>query len=429
VPQPDSTRQASSSGRAVTPLRGLQRTQTVLGGAGYADVIVAQITGALHRVDLDRALRALVLRHAVLRQRVSVAPGVGPVVQEVAVDAPPLGVSRAPWQREVEFVLNVPFDPAGASWRLRWVDAGTTHHLILAVHHALVDGRTLSVLLAELLAALDGAELGPPIPLAPAALDLAPRWPRLVAPLARRVFAWHTRRAKANTPLPGRRLHTGEPIQTIFAARTLPKAALDALRKEGKKREATVGGALVWATWHATRTLSGDCAVEMMVDVRPLLPGAPDVGMYAAGVLALRGQQAPTAWGQAAIATKQVHRQVKSGLPLLSHAIFEGVDADRWLAAHGVDLAENGGTGSVAQVSNVGQWSSPTTYGDRKLAAVCSATSSIPLGPALMVWLRTVDGQGHLSAIGNAACVTPALLERWLERVAADLTALAEGRA
>lgn len=427
--QTDATPQSALSAFPATPLRGLQRTQTVLGGTRYADIIVGQIAGALHRGDLERAVRALVVRHPVLRHRVFVARGAGPVIQEVVVDALPISASRAPWQREVESVLNAPFDDDGASWCVRWVDAGTTHHLILAVHHALVDGRTLSVLLAELLAALDGAELGSPLALAPTALDLAPRWPRLVAPIARRVFAWHTRRAKANTPLRGRRLHTGEPIHTVFAVRTLPKSTLDALRKEGKKHEATVGGALVWATWHATYTLSGDCSVEMMVDLRPLLPGAPDVGMYAGGVLALRGKQAQTPWGQAAIATRQVHRQVKSGLPLLAHAIFEGVDADRWLAAHGVDLAENGGTGSVAQVSNVGQWSSPTTYGDRKLVSVCSATTAIPLGPALMVWLRTVDGQGHMSAVGNAACVTPALLERWLERVASDLTALAEGTA
>lgn len=412
----------------LTRLRGLQRTQTVLGGTRYADVIVGQIRGGLHRVDLERALRALVTRHAVLRHRVFVAPGAGPMVEEVAVDVLPIRVSRAPWQREVEAVLNAAFVD-GASWCLRWVDGGSTHHLVLAVHHALVDGRTLSVLLAELLVALDGGELGPPLPLAPCALDLAPRWPQVLAPIVRRLFAWRTRRLMATTPLPGRRLRAGEPIETCFVARTLPRVVLDALRKEGKRHEATVGGALAWATWHATASLSGDCSVEMMVDLRPLLPGAPDVGMYAGGVLALRGRQASTAWGQAATATRQVHRQVKSGIPLLAHAIFEGVDADTWLSSAGVDLAENGGTGSVAQVSNVGQWSAPTAYGERELVSVCSATTAIPLGPALMVWLRTVDGEGHLSAIGNAACVTPALLERWLELVASDLTALAEGRA
>ena len=425
---------------AVRPLRGLEGTQASLGGLHYVDLVVAEVTGAIASEALARALRALIVRHPVLRQRIAADPAQGFVAVDVGPTFElPIDGAIGAWHEIAERCLNLPFSDTGPSWRLTVARGVDRSHLLLGVHHALVDGRSLSALIEELLVAIDDpTALGGPLAPPPPALQLArlPTWVGWVAPALRHTFAARARWVQRTSPLPARRVAADEAIPTVFAARTLPEDAVQRLRDEARLQDATVSGALIAAAWEATRRLGdrrglGDLArrasVEAMVDLRPLLPGAPDVGMYAGGVLALSGQQHPSAWGRAAIATRQVHRQVSLGVPLLAHAAFDDLpDAGRWLRDNGVDLDANGGAAAVTQVSNNGPWGGPTQFGAHTLHGVWSATRAVRGGPALLVWLRTVNGVGHLSAIGNGAIVTRAQLDGWLADVTRTLLTLAD---
>lgn len=418
-------------------LRGLERAQAALGGPDDLDLIVAELEGVIPAEALARAAEALAVRHPVLRQRIEHDPTVGWSARDTGGQRPAVEAAIGGRDEILSRVLQTPFAPDGPSWRLGTVRGPDGTLVWLGAHHALVDGRSLSVLLVELLTAVaDPDALGDPLDPPPPALQLArlPTWATLAAPALRRVYAARTRWVQRRSPLPAP-AHAGE-LVTRFASRTLADDVVTRLRDEARDRRATVSGAVIAAAWAATRdlgarrglgALGAKASVEAMVDLRPLLPGAPDVGMYAGGVLALAGEQHPDPWGLAAIATRQLHRQVSLGAPLLAHAAFDDVpDAAAWLSARGVDLDENGGAGAVTQVSNVGPWTGPTTIGGVRVRAAWSATRAVRTGPALLVWLRTVDGVGCLSAIGNGAAVTQAQLDGWLADVARRLDRMAE---
>lgn len=57
----------------------------------------------------------------------------------------------------------------------------------------------------------------------------------------------------------------------------------------------------------------------------------------------------------------------------------------------------------------------------RSSSTACSATAAVRTGPALLVWLRTVNGVGCLSAIANGVVVPRATLQTWLRAVAQHL--------
>lgn len=96
------------------------------------------------------------------------------------------------------------------------------------------------------------------------------------------------------------------------------------------------------------------------------------------------------------------------------------------LADHGVDLHRQGGAGAVAQISNVGAWNRPTAWRRHRLLTAWSVCGAIRGGPALLAWLRTVDGRGCLLVLGNAACVSRAPLEAWMNEIARQLHQMSE---
>jgi hypothetical protein len=417
-------RVAQVSSVNVTSLQGMERLQTALGEDRFVDVIVGELVGMVAYGALRRAAGQLASRHPALSRRVRIDPALGPVAEAVSVGAPDLRVSIAHWQDAVEALLDEPFED-GPSWRILVVQGAGSHHVALAVHHALVDGRSLSVLLDELVALVAGEALPPPAPPAVSAVTRAPAWTRWLAPVARWVHAARTRWVQRSTPFAGPSVVPGASPGTRFSARTITAEAMSALRARAKRHDATVGGALAAAAADTTRAIAGDGSVEMMVDLRSTVDGGAGVGMYASGVLALRSGARGPRWRRAASATRAVHRQVAWGVPFVPVVAFDVPDPFSALRALGVDPYLSGGAGAVTQVSNVGVWPYATRRGSVRLRRVWSATSAILTGPAVLVWVRTVDGVGCVSAIGNRSVVSADRLERWLDVFVATLTEMA----
>ncbi|NUT53962.1 MAG: amino acid adenylation domain-containing protein, partial [Saccharothrix sp.] len=135
----------------------------------YNVPVVLPLRGELDRGALSRALDGLVRRHEALRTTFPATRG--RPRQEVASPAPvPLPVTDlADRPGELESVVEQeavrPFDlAAGPLLRARLIRlSDAEHHLVLVLHHAVVDGRSLDVLFRELGALYNGQAL-PDVP-------------------------------------------------------------------------------------------------------------------------------------------------------------------------------------------------------------------------------------------------------------------------
>ncbi|WP_102106854.1 non-ribosomal peptide synthetase [Oceaniglobus roseus] len=145
-------------------------------GAMYNVPISVRLTGPLDVAALERALDGIVARHAILRTvYVATDDGgeAGGVVQKVLPPVPlhlPLtdlsGAADAAGQLDAARIeeARTPFDLAtGPVLRARLLKiAPTEHHLLLTLHHIATDGWSCGVLLGELVALYEGADLPPP---------------------------------------------------------------------------------------------------------------------------------------------------------------------------------------------------------------------------------------------------------------------------
>lgn len=412
------------------PLRGVAAAQVRVGGFRNADVIIAELDGLVEAAALQTAMRALCARHPVLRAELRTTPEPRFRVRPQPLAAPVVELFDGPWQEAARDAISKAIGDRGPIWRLLLVP-GSPSYVVLAVHHAFVDGRSLSILLRDLLTQLaDPSTTGEPTaPLSVLDLWKPPTWIRLGLSVGRRLWAWRAIRSQARVQLRGARLGADDPVPVWFGGRTLAPGLLPALVKRARAEKATVGGALMAAAWSATHALlqrragpgANAAMIEAMVDLRPTLPGAPDVGMFASGATALPARAPADPWERARGATARLKRQVDWKVPLLIHALADGVDVPAFLARAGLDLHRDGGAASGVGVSNVGVWGFGTRFGHLTLRGAWSATSAMRTGPPMLAWLRTVDGRGCLSAISNGAVTSLDDLNFWLETLETHL--------
>lgn len=423
-----------------TPLAGLPRALLRLGGRSYADVLVVELVGSVSVTALARALRAVAARQPVLRTRLRAEPEPGVRVAHEVAATLPFTVVLGPWTDAVAADLARPFPAEGLAWRAALVARRDGAHLVLAVHHALVDGRSLTLLVHEILTAwASPTSAGPTPPPALATVServRVPWWMRVGRPALRLAWVWRALGGGSPRRLSGAAVPIDEPLGACFASTTIPADAFARVASRAREERATVGGALASAAWDATRALvarrAGDASVpgapiEAMIDLRRWASPPPDVGFFTGGAIALTAREPASPWERARRAGRRLDRQLRWRLPLLPHVLAEGLDdAATWLEGFGVDLEAHGGTGSTAQVSNVGIWPHGTRYGAVRLVGAWSAASPARTGPALLVWLRTVDGAACLSAVGNPAVVGPHETTHWLRAIRDALAAMGE---
>ncbi|MEZ4319379.1 MAG: hypothetical protein R3F61_17830 [Myxococcota bacterium] len=386
-------------------LRGLERTMVQVGPLMGPDVVVGCFEGALPAGVLRRAVDRLQMQHAALRCRVEGDELVvgGPV--PVSVD-----IVDGDWRAHAEAELGRPLRLHDAE-AFRVVLAPGA--VILSVHHALVDGTSLLRLLRDLLdhCAAVSAGRNEPVtcePLAPAVLDAVDGafWQDLAGPvaswLAPHIVEHDQRSLLAEGAKEG-------PVRSVCVFGEGTSAGMDRLAAACRVHGVTVGGAAMAAgsfalgRVRAARTgVLAPVAVEVEVDLRrradPVIPG-DRVGFHTGGVRTNTPGDLDF-WSLARWLKADVERDIGLGIPRFAHCIADGLD---W--------QPRSAPGAWVAVSNLGRFPHRTTYGTLVLTGVFGMNGAVPGGPAVMLWLRCVNGRLCFNAVGSAPTVTRAELE------------------
>lgn len=399
------------------PLRGLEKTMVQVGDTMGPDVVVGEVRGSLPAGVLRRAAEMLQRQYATLRTRV--------VGNEILVGGPrPMSfeVVSGDWQLFAELELARPLRlRSGETMRVVYVPQDGV--IILSVHHALVDGTSLLVLLRDLLghcaAVLSGDLEEPPcVPLAEAVMDsvagafwhapvggvLAAAAP-LVVQAEQHVFL-------------GQGMKEGTlRSNVVFGEGTV--GGMKRLRAACAIHGVTIGAAAMAAGAFAMGRVRGERVgwwkptdVEVEVDLRrwanPPLP-TDRVGFHTGGVRV--DAEDVDFWTLARTLKDRVSRQIDHGVPRLSHVIAEHLDWE-----------PRSMPGSWVAVSNLGRFPHPTTYGSLELEAVYGMNGCVPGGPAAIFWLRTLNGRVCFNAVGSA----PTLSTEELKAASAEFLEILE---
>jgi hypothetical protein len=211
----------------------------------YHNVLAVELRGVLDRAALEHAVGAVAARHESLRTRFAADGGLA--VQEVLAEAAitvvdlaaggprPDTVQEAVATARVWAGTQFPFGPGSAPplrVSLTPIGQADSHLLVIAVHHLISDGDSMTIILRELLAAYEARVRGLPDPLtAPPAqfLDVMTRtWPAGDASAAGLAF-WREHLAGAqgvldlplDRPRPAKPSHHGAVCQRIFRPETV----------------------------------------------------------------------------------------------------------------------------------------------------------------------------------------------------------------
>ncbi|HEY4238391.1 MAG TPA: condensation domain-containing protein [Kofleriaceae bacterium] len=147
------------------------REQTALDPSLHTSALAIRIRGALDSGALVAAFNQLALRHEILRTVIDVAGArriqlvtARPHLERRAVSAPSVRHAGAELDATLRMLVEPTFDlregPLFRAHLLRVTE--TDHALVLVVHHAVGDARSLELLLAELAAHYRGEALPPP---------------------------------------------------------------------------------------------------------------------------------------------------------------------------------------------------------------------------------------------------------------------------
>lgn len=256
-----------------------------MGGDTLYRVLAAiHLSGPCDRDALTSALRALSARHEVLNHGFDLAADDGPVHRVRGSVDIPLTVSdtddspdaildrRAGWAAAIDSEQA----PLLHCHVVRYRDG--SHHLALIVHHALLDGWSLSLVAADLVALYRDRLGGAPAELPRPALGRTARHARLEEQRrtdpAARAF-WHERlsRVDAGTVPAGH-------LPLTQARHSIPgEPVVEVARRLGVPAKCVFAAAHVWATGIMTSTQK--TVVGMVANTRPEEPGADlAVGMF-----------------------------------------------------------------------------------------------------------------------------------------------------
>lgn len=398
-------------------LRGIERTMVQVGGAMGPDVNVAIVAGDLPAAVLRRAVGLLQARYEALRARL-----VDGRLEVQPMGFPSVEVVAGAWQHFAEAELYRPLRlDRGEAFRV--VFAPESGAVVLSVHHAVTDGVSMQVLVADLLALcvdlIEGrASAEHVVPLAPAVLDAAPGgwWHGAVGAVGAAAAPWIVEFEQRG--MLGEGAVEG-PMNAVCAFAEGSPEGLDRLAAACRAHGVTVGAASMAAVSFAVGRLRSvrtgslqPVGVEVEVDLRRRggLP-ADRVGFHTGAVRADRPSAELDFWSLARSLKSEVETDITRGIPWLAHAI-----ADR------LDWSPRSVPGVWAACSNLGRYPHPEVDGPLRLTALYGFNGAVPGGPAVIVWVHGIGGRLTLNAVGSAPTVNRAELER----VLADVRALLE---
>jgi hypothetical protein len=448
------------------PVRGLE---LVMAELQVPDLIIGELSGSLDFGALRRAAARVQARHPGLRALVERGAGRPSFrhhrpdatridVHEIACDADVGGdPSRPRWERAAEREANHRFDLTHHfGFRVVWVPSEGGGHLIVNAPHALVDGISLMRLLHEVLSEAVRVAAGEPLaavsPLGPtpAVLDSVRlgAFDSAIGYLAKKVTI-HQQKAyakKSAIPIEAR-LRGGEWPTACSSFRAGSKEAYTLTRARCRERGVTVGGLYTAAVeFAAVRHLARQAGalptrwtfatmgqairlpISMDFSLRRFIAGASKtqeaIGLFT-GVaeVTVSAPTEITLWDLARLLMSQSRRQIERRVPLLFHEVLDGIlDLRAELRRHGITYEESGGAGDAFNVSNVGDYPFATRHGAVSLRHVFGLNGALLGGPAMICWLRTIDG--HFCY--NAMTATPACDRKLGERIFADVVDIME---
>lgn len=391
------------------PLSNVEQAWDLLCDLGPMNTAVtARVTGPLAAPVLRAALDRLQARHPLLRVCIA---GAGPAARLAPTAAAiPLRVlprrADGQWAEVCEEELNAPFARGvGPLLRATLLAGAGDSEIVLALHHAVTDGRGNVALVRDLLVycreELGGREPGPgPLPAWPPAEALVPAWARGAARLAGYLLRLSQQQLRRPL-LPPLGPNTGRRRSRVLPRRLAPgpvAALLARCRAEGAPVDGALGAAMVLAV-AGERPAPIGCV--FFRDLRPEL--APPVGRAHLGCYVTligtvpRATAATPFWDLARALGTELAAATRRGDG------FSGLRAILPLVR--LYLARPAPLIAAAGVSNIGRVDIPVAYGPLRLQELHGCSSVNGLAPACMALVTTLAGELYW----NFTCPEPLL--------------------
>ncbi len=391
-------------------------------------VAVLRLAPAPDAVQLAAALAHVQRRHPALRARI--APD-RRSFRFVYGDVPaiPLDVLERPdddhWMEVAAEGLNehLPAEqgPLARAVLLRGAHAG---ELVMAFHHAAVDGASVASLLGELLGSYGGAADGPPLIVPPAAEELRPTPRPHIARHLLREMAAEPRYRLAMRRAGATRVQAAARSQVLNA--TLDAGATAAISREARRRRLTVPSVIQAALLIAIhRRRYGGAELPLrtfsLADLRPHFE--PPVGPEPlACYVALTSQDVPMRpgrdlWELAADVQGRVERSVRGDAKFTAAAAAQPL-MRMALATKRLRM------GNVA-LSYTGNLAPQALPGPLVVRGVHAFVSNLPIGPELSLRAGMLDGGLSFDAMANDADMDRTEMQALLDDLAAALSAAA----
>jgi NRPS condensation-like uncharacterized protein len=318
-------------------------------------VLVAETNGDVDAGMLRKALASVQARHPLLNAAVEVRPGRGPVfVRPRTASGIPLQVvaDGRTWtevaDRELVDRIDTMSAPQARATLLRPTDAAPAA-ILLTFDHAIADGRSAVVIMRDLFAALNGAQLatlGIPDSLETRIADRGlTSWesPATLDPADDRMFVAAGKHPFGSAPY--------EITSLTLDAETTGRL-VERARAEGTTVHTALLSAISTVLWR-----SGTFEyprVYYPIDVREQLDAATDSGLYLIGArTAFREDQVGDLWEMARHITPAIQRARSSGnlaatAAMLQQVVGAAFDADQ------AEMVLSGPSGFEATCSNLG---------------------------------------------------------------------------
>ena len=381
--------------------------------------VTAQIAGTASPGDWRDALDRVQARHPILSVRIEGSPASVPRFRREDAAPIPLriveGDPKTRWESEVGEELATPFDPSRAPLiRAVLIDDGRDTGFILAAHHSVADGLSLSYAIRDTLAALSG-EVLEPLPLLPAQEEMLGAGPGPAA-----LADAHER--PDSSPDGGSstdRRPDGAPpsVKSLRLTSDLTTSLKDCARQEGT----TVHGALSAAVAIAGRLVSANWrhgAVRIMsaINTRPFLEVGESFGLFASWTTRALDVRPTGFWelarhAKAATAIGQTRESVAALHSRAGEALGQGAES----AALAEFAAE--AFGHEAMVSNLGVLNLGRRFGALTLESAWGPAIFAGMPGAQTIGVATFDGSICLTHTSSAPA--EGLLEA-MRRILAD---------
>lgn len=411
-------------------------------------VVAARVDGGIEVVELKSVIEKLRRRHALLAVRVVLsADGSGRYETDGVGEIPVRLIDAAAgqdWLSTVGQELRTPFPlEAGPLVRFAWIRAPEHSHLVVAAHHAICDGLSLTYLLRDVIEYLaDPGRIVEVLP-APPAIDAATvpeppttgvveRW--LTRLLNRR---WEKSRLSFDQA-DMENLHetfwrrNGEPV---LLAWEWPRVKTAALTERSRREGVTVNSALWSAFLAAQYDVQGDAeafrreaGVAVSTRDRLSVPVGEALGFYASSLTA-RLHHDPHAgfWDGA----RKTHAKIRRALEktdlfrmLKAEAIHPVLLDSLYFKKYGLISSRVSGvllskmrwnqTSYGFSITNVGRVNIATEFGPRKIEAVYGPVIYSDVNEKV-VGVTTVSGRMTFSLTCNAEAPGLAVAERIAE--------------